>query len=55
LLAVWEIKVFAILLAAKKIDGRTVEEMRCWEFSGFSVDNSAYLSPRDTFGLERLA
>ena len=28
---------------------------RCWEFSGFSVDNSVYLSPGDTFGLQRLA
>ena len=29
--------------------------MRSWEHSGFSVDNSAYLSPGETFGLERLA
>ena len=29
--------------------------MRSWEHSGFSVDNSDYLSPSDTFGLERLA
>jgi hypothetical protein len=55
LLAVWEMKVFEFLLAAEKIDQRTVAEMRSWEYSGFSIDNSVYLSPGDTFGLERLA
>jgi len=55
LLTVWEDKVFEMLLAADKIDRRVVEEMRSWEFSGFSVDNSVYLSPGDTFGLQRLA
>ena len=29
--------------------------MRSWAHSGFSVNNSVYLSPGDTFGLERLA
>jgi hypothetical protein len=55
LLAVWEMKVFEFLLAAEKIDQRMIAEMRSWEFSGFSVNNSVYLSPGDTFGLERLA
>ena len=55
LLTVWEDKVFEMLLAADKIDRRVVEDMRSWEFSGFSVDNSVYLSPGDTFGLQRLA
>ena len=55
LLKVWESKIFEFLLAAEKIDERTIAEMNCWEFSGFSVDNSTYLSPGDTFGLERLA
>ena len=55
LLTMWEDKVFEMLLAADKIDRRVVEDMRSWEFSGFSVDNSVYLSPGDTFGLQRLA
>ena len=29
--------------------------MRTWPHSGFSVDNSVYLPPHDTAGLERLA
>jgi hypothetical protein len=55
LLAAWQTKVFELLLAAGKIDQPTVDQMRCWSHSGFSVDNSVYLSPRDTAGLERLA
>jgi transposase-like protein len=55
LLPVWEAKVFAMLLGAEKINQRTIDEMRNWQHSGFSVDNSVYLSPGDTFGLERLA
>ena len=42
-------------LAAGKIDQPTVDQMRRWPHSGFSVDNSVYLSARDTAGLERLA
>jgi len=44
-----------MLLGAEKIDPRTIDEIRAWQHSVFSVDNSAYLSPGDTFGLERLA
>ena len=55
MLATWQTKVFDLLVAAEKIDRQTVEEMRSWAHSGFSVDNSGYLSPGDTFGLERLA
>ena len=42
-------------MAAGKIDQQTVDQMRSWPHSGFSVDNSVYLSPGDTAGLERLA
>jgi hypothetical protein len=52
---IWEAKVFAMLHAAEKINQQTIDEMRAWQHSGFSVDNSAYLSPGDTFGLQRLA
>ena len=55
MLATWQTKVFDLLVAAEKIDRQTVDEMRSWAHSGFSVDNSVYLSPGDTFGLERLA
>jgi hypothetical protein len=42
-------------LATGKIDLETVNNMRSWTYSGFSVDNSVYLAPGDMFGLERLA
>jgi len=48
-------KVFELLLAAGKIQQQTVDEMRCWQHSGFSVDNSVYLPPGDTAALQRLA
>ena len=55
LLTAWQTNVFNLLLAAGKIDEQTVANMRSWTYSGFSVDNSVYLAPGDTFGLERLA
>jgi hypothetical protein len=55
LLETWQTKVFELLLAAEKIDQQTIDQMRSWPHSGFSVDQSVYLSPRDTTGLERLA
>jgi hypothetical protein len=55
LLGTWQTKVFDLLVVAEKIDRETLDEMRSWAHSGFSVDNSVYLSPGDTFGLERLA
>jgi hypothetical protein len=51
----WQTKVFELLLAAGKIQQQTVDEMRCWPHSGFSVDNSVYLPPHDTAALQRLA
>jgi hypothetical protein len=50
LLAAWQTKVFEFLLAAGKTDQPTLDQMRCWSHSGFSVDNSVDLSPRDTAG-----
>ena len=55
LLAAWQNNVFALFLAENKIDQKTVDQMRSWPHSGFSVDNSVYLSPGDSAGLERLA
>ncbi len=51
LLNVWQRKVFDMLLAAEKIDQDLVDQMRSWQHSGFSVDNSVYLPARDTSGL----
>ncbi|MCP4589457.1 MAG: transposase, partial [bacterium] len=55
LLTAWQAKVFELFLAAGKIDRDTVNQMRSWPHSGFSVDNSVYLPPGDTAGLDRLA
>jgi len=55
LLPAWQDKVFELFLAAGKIDQQTVDQMRAWPHSGFSVDNSVYLCPRDTAALERLS
>jgi hypothetical protein len=41
-----------LLLATGKIDQETVNNMRSWTYSGFSVDNSVYLAPCGTFGRE---
>ena len=37
LLAAWQTKVFDLLVAADKIDQQTVDQMRSWPHSGFSV------------------
>jgi hypothetical protein len=55
LLATWQTKVFQLLRAAGKIEQQTVEEMRTWSHSGFSVDSSVYVPPGDTAALQRLA
>ncbi len=55
LLDVWQDKVFELFVKAGKIDQETVDQMRCWPHSGFSVDNSVYLAPHDIAGLRRLA
>ena len=55
LLTAWQTKVFELFLAAGKIDQETVDQMRAWPHSGFSVDNSVYLPPGDTADLDRLA
>jgi len=55
LLKSWQTREFKFLVAAEKIDQSTEDQMRSWPHSGFSFDDSVYLSPGDTFGLERLA
>ena len=55
LLAAWQDKVFDLFLAAGKIDQKTVDQMRAWPHSGFSVDNNVFLPYHDKRALERLA
>ena len=40
LLAAWQTKVLDLSVAAGTIDQQTVDQMRCWPHSGFSVDHS---------------
>lgn len=55
LLDVWRDKVNQLFIEEGKIERETGEQMRCWPHSGLGVDNSVYLAPHDTAGLQRLA
>jgi ribosomal protein S27E len=50
----WQEAVFALYLAEEKIEPEVVENMRTWEHSGFSVDQSVFLPAGDQAGIERL-
>ena len=52
--AAWQEAVFALYLAEDKIEPEVVENMRSWEHSGFSVDQSVLLPAGDQAGIERL-
>ncbi len=52
--AAWQEAVFALYLAEDKIEPEVVENMRSWQHSGFSVDQSVYLPAGDQPGIERL-
>ena len=52
--AAWQEAVFALYLAEEKIAPEVVENMRTWEHSGFSVDQSVLLAAGDQAGIERL-
>ncbi len=54
LLAAWQEAVFALYLAEGKIESEVVQNMRTWEHSGFSVDQSVLLAAGDRSGIERL-
>ena len=43
LLVAWQETVFELYLAEEKIEPEVVENMRSWEHSGFSVDQSVFL------------
>jgi len=52
--AAWQEGVFALYLAEDKIEPEVVENMRTWQHSGFSVDQSVLLPAGDRAGIERL-
>ncbi len=54
LLLAWQEAVFVLYLAEGKIEPEVVENMRSWEHSGFSVDQSVLLQTGDHAGIERL-
>ena len=54
LLVAWQDAVFELYLAEEKIEPEVVENMRSWEHSGFSVDQSVFLPAGDQAGIERL-
>ena len=53
-LAAWQESVFDLYLAEEKIEPEVVENMRTWQYSGFSVDQSVFLPAGDQAGVERL-
>ena len=54
LLVAWQEAIFALYLAEEKIEPEVVENMRSWQHSGFSVDQSVFLPAGDQAGIERL-
>lgn len=52
--AAWQEAVFALYLSEGKIEPEVVENMRTWQHSGFSVDQSVFLPAGDQQGIERL-
>ena len=54
LLVAWQDAVFAQYLNQSKIEPEVMENMRSWEYSGFSVDQSVLLSAGDQAGIQRL-
>ena len=54
LLTAWQEAVFALYLDEGKIEPEVVQNMRTWDHSGFSVDQSVLLPAGDQQGIERL-
>jgi hypothetical protein len=50
----WKDKVFDLLIRAEKIGEDVLENMRQWEHSGFSIDNSVRLEADDHEGMRHL-
>ena len=54
LLLAWQEAVFELYLAEEKVEPEVVENMRTWQHSGFSVNQSVFLPAGDQAGIERL-
>ncbi|MHC4885443.1 MAG: transposase zinc-binding domain-containing protein, partial [Planctomycetota bacterium] len=54
ILALWEDRVFKLLLKEERIAEDVVDEMRSWEHTGFGFDQSVYLPAGDKAGIKRL-
>ncbi len=54
LMALWQDKVFKLLKETDKIDTETIEGMKTWRHSGFSIDSSVKIKQGDKEGLARL-
>jgi hypothetical protein len=54
LLVAWQEAVFTLYLTEGKIEPEVVENMRTWQHSGFSIDQSVLLQAGDQAGIERL-
>ena len=54
LLLAWQEAVFELYLAEEKVEPEVVENMRTWQHSGFSVNQSVFLPAGDQSGIERL-
>ena len=54
LLIAWQEAVFELYLAEEKVEPEVVENMRTWQHSGFSVDQSVFLPAGDQSDIERL-
>ena len=54
LVEAWQDAVFDLYLAKEKVEPEVVENMRTWQHSGFSVDQSVFLPAGDQAGIERL-
>jgi hypothetical protein len=52
LLVAWQEAVFALYLDQEKVQPEVVEDMRTWQHSGFSVNQSVFLPAGDQAGIE---
>lgn len=50
----WQKAVFALYLSGGNIEPEAVQDMRTWEHSGFTVDQSVFLPAHDRTSIERL-
>ncbi len=54
MLALWEDRIFKLLIKEELITDEVEDQMRSWEHTGFGFDQSVYLAADDRKGIERL-